>query len=60
MKDRESHWVANFAIFLPKTVIFLKKWMNCNYLQFLNYDNEIIQAEVLHFREFQMILYLSD
>jgi len=42
MKDKESHCMANFATFLPETLLFKKKMDEFNYLQFLNDDNELL------------------
>ena len=53
MKDKESHCTANFATFLLKSLLYLKKKMDeFNYLQFLNDPNELLQAQDLHLGEF--------
>ena len=51
MKDKEYH-VANFATFVSKTPIPPPKKMDeFNFFQFLNDDDEILQAEDQHSRD---------
>ena len=53
MKDKEYH-VANFATFVSKTPIPppKKKMDEFNFFQFFNDDDEILQAEDQHSRDF--------
>ena len=52
MKDKEYH-VANFATFVSKTPIPPQKKMDAfNFFQFFNDDDEILQAEDQHSRDF--------
>ena len=52
MKDKEYHF-ANFATFVSITLIFSPPKMDeFNFFQFLNDDNEILQAEDQHSKDF--------
>jgi hypothetical protein len=44
-ENQKSHCLANFATFVAKTLLFKKKMDEFNYLQFLNDDDELLQAE---------------
>ena len=44
--------MVNFATFVNKSLVFVTKMGEFNYLQFLNDDNELLLAEYLNFGEF--------
>lgn len=51
MKNKEYH-LANFATFVSKTLIFPPKMDEFNFFHFLNDNNDILQAEDQHARDF--------